>query len=95
MADAAASVAREPALASADAVVGAPQLVGCHDMLGGWNLEQGVGMQWQDGHVWTAQVPLDATQCEFKFVVASGCGQHVHWEALPENRSLRVSRAPT
>jgi len=66
------------------------KVVGCHDSLGGWQPERAVTMQWQDGHVWSAQVPIDASNCEFKFVVASECGEHLYWEALPDNRRLQV-----
>jgi hypothetical protein len=66
-------------------------LVGSHEALGAWRVDNAVRASWSEGHQWSASVNLPAGELlEFKFVVSDPA--NVEWEA-GSNRSLTVDAA--
>ena len=66
------------------------RIVGSHDALGSWNVDQGPELVWSDGDVWNGEVSLpDNEEIEFKLVTVRG-GGHLEWEQ-GENHKLSAN----
>ncbi|KAK3262784.1 2,3-dihydroxyphenylpropionate/2,3-dihydroxicinnamic acid 1,2-dioxygenase [Cymbomonas tetramitiformis] len=61
-------------------------ITGSSDALGGWSPESAMAMQWNDGDIWTCEVPLVAGEkVSFKFLIKEA-GGNVQWESIPDRQ---------
>lgn len=66
------------------------KLVGGDDAFGQWDAAKGCELTWSDGHVWVADVQLEAGKLyEFKGVIVNAGSKSEKWES-GGNRSLQV-----
>lgn len=66
------------------------RVVGNSDALGNWDALQGVDLEWTEGHMWRASVPLPRdTKASFKFTKVNDAGVVLDWEA-GEDRTLSL-----
>ena len=42
------------------------KVVGNHPVLGSWDTENGIELEWKDGHIWEKQVHITPGEYEFK-----------------------------
>lgn len=63
-------------------------MVGNHPTLGSWNTDQGLELEWSDGHIWEKETNITPGDYEFKCVIVCSRG-FLRWEPGP-NRVLRV-----
>lgn len=58
-------------------------VVGDHSLLGNWNPEAAIPMDWADGHIWSVKVDIPVgKQVEFKFVLSKKDGE-IDWQPGP------------
>lgn len=54
-------------------------MVGSSDELGHWDLESGLELSWNEGHVWTGYIAVTAPKLSYKFVRVPADGL-AEWE---------------
>eukprot|EP00210_Caulerpa_lentillifera_P004292 g4095.t1 len=64
------------------------KVVGNHPLLGSWNTDEGLELEWSDGHIWEKETNITPGEYEFKCVIVCARG-FPRWEPGP-NRVLKV-----